>query len=58
MVIMKRYLQPEIELHPIQDISKQERNNYHVIELITKLWIEELYITKKKKKNVVWKCTE
>lgn len=32
---MKRYLQHEIQLHAIQDISKQERNNYSSIEPVT-----------------------
>lgn len=46
---MKGYLQPEIQLHPIQDISKQERNNYCVIELVTKLSVGETFIRKKEK---------
>lgn len=46
---MKGYLQPEIQLHAIQDISKQERNNYHVIELVTKLCIGESFLREKEK---------
>lgn len=46
---MKRHLQPEIQLHATQNISKQERNNYCVIELVTKLCIGESFIREKEK---------
>lgn len=48
---MKRYLQTEIQLRAVQDISKQEKN-FPVIELVTNLCIGLSFMKEKDKRGL------